>query len=169
MLVLQIEPALSPCVNRIQLLQIKIGTFFLNVNACLPHGILRVRPLYVKEAFPEPPMGIDPQEALTMSDKADNVQNPIGRQIMQLQLVGIQQAPDERMNRKRKPTRKEALKAYPFIRLWRRNFFIPWNPSRALRHQTIVHQHAQIYNPEDGPLPSTSHPRRVLSRAGALG
>src|SRR4051812_13511374 len=107
MLILQIKPALPPCINRIELLQMKVGVFILNGNAQLPHGISRVRPLYVKKVFPEPPMGIDPQEALTKSDKAGNGQHPIGSQIMQLQLIGVKQTPDKRMNWKGQAMRKE--------------------------------------------------------------
>src|ERR1041385_2484049 len=66
------------------------------------------------------------------------------------------------MNRKRKPTREEALKEYPFIWTRRRNLLIPRNPSGTIYHHAIRYQVIQICGSESRPLPPTSHPRRLL-------
>src|SRR3954464_12499537 len=126
-----------------------------------PHSILGVRPLYIKDALPEPPMGIYPQESVAKSNEAGDVQNPIGSQIMQLQLVGVQQTPNKGMNRKGKPAREERLETYPFIRRRSRNLLTPWNPHCTFRHQAIVHQRAQIHGPKGGTLPSANHLGRL--------
>src|SRR3954464_10594987 len=118
-----------------------------------PHSILGVRPLYIKDALPEPPMGIYPQESVAKSNEAGDVQNPIGSQIMQLQLVGVQQTPNKGMNRKGKPAREERLETYSFICRWSGNLLVPRNPHRTLRHQAIGYQRAQIRDPKGGPLP----------------
>src|SRR4051812_13432171 len=98
--VLQIKPAFPPPANRVDLLQVKIRVFILNGDAHATHGILRISPLHTKETPPEPPMRINTQERLTQGDKAGNVQNPVRGQIMQLDTVGVQQAPHKRMQRK---------------------------------------------------------------------
>src|SRR3954462_7218660 len=90
--------------------------FIPNGDAHSTHDVLRVRPFYTKKAPPKSHMGVNPQEGLTKSDETRNVQNPIGSQIMQLEPIGIQQAPNERMQRKSNPTVEENLEAYPLIR-----------------------------------------------------
>src|ERR1041385_9380026 len=88
-LILQIEPTFPPCTDGVKHLQIKVRFGVPNGHTHLPYSVLRVRPLYTKEVLPEPPMGIDPQESLTMGNKASNVQNPIGSQIVQLKPIGV--------------------------------------------------------------------------------
>src|ERR1041385_2946460 len=89
------------------------------------HGVLRVHPFYIKKAPPKSPMGVNPQEGLAKSDETRNVQNPIGSQIMQLEPIGIQQAPNKRMQRKSKPAVEKTLEASPLARRRRRNRLIP--------------------------------------------
>src|ERR1041385_6206896 len=144
MLILQIEPTFPPSTDGFKHLQIKVRMLIPNGYTHLPHNILGVRPIYTKEALPEPPMGMDPQEGLTKGNKVGNVQNPIGSQIMQLKPVGIQQTANKRVNRKGKPTREESLKAHPLIRRRSRNRLIPWNPHGIPRHQAISNQRAEI-------------------------
>src|SRR4051812_31825335 len=87
--VLQIKPALPPPANRVDLLQVKIRIFIHNGDAHATHGIFRISSLHTKEMPPESPMRINTHERLTQSDKAGNVQNPVWRQIMQLDAVRI--------------------------------------------------------------------------------
>src|SRR3954467_436845 len=98
--------------------------FIPNGDTYSTHVVLTVRPFYIKKAPPKSPMGVNPQEGLAKSDETRNVQNPIGSQIMQLEPIGIQQAPNERMQRKSKPTVEESLEAYPLVRRRRWNRFI---------------------------------------------
>src|SRR3954463_9479413 len=105
--ILQIKPALSPPANGIDLLQVKIRIFIPNGDTHPTHGILRVRPFYTKKAPPESPMGVNPQESLTKSDETRNVQTPVGSHVVQLEPIGIQQATNERMQRKSKPAVEE--------------------------------------------------------------
>src|SRR4051812_5446516 len=107
--------------------------FIPNGDTHSTHDVFTVRPFYIKNASPKSPMGINPQESLTKGDKTRNVQNPIGSKVMQLEPIGIQQAPNERMQRKSKPTVEESLEAYPLIRRRR------W--SRLITRKTSIARH----------------------------
>src|ERR1041385_5422678 len=122
--------------------------FIPNGDTHSTHGVLIVRPFYIKKASPKSPMGINPQEGLTKSDETRNVQNPIGSQIIQLEPIGIQQAPNERMQRKSKPTVEESLEAYPLVRHQRRNRLITGKTDIAHHHHAISDQRIQISSPE---------------------
>src|ERR1041385_7434803 len=133
------------------------------------HGVLRVHPFYIKKAPPKPPMGVNPQEGLAKSDETRNVQTPIGSQVMQLEPIRIQQAPNKRMQRKSKPTMEESLEAYPHVRRRRWNRLITRKTNIARHHHTISNQRIQISSPERGPLPLAGHLGRLDSSTGALG
>src|SRR4051812_19234293 len=66
------------------------------------------------------------------------------------------------MNWKCKPSREEALEAYPFVRMRYGSLLVPRNPSCAIYHHAIRHQCIQIRSPESRPLPPTGHPCRLL-------
>src|ERR1041385_8975445 len=127
--------------------------FIPNGDTHSTHGVLRVRPFYIKKAPPKSPMGINPQESLTKSDETRNVQNPIGSKVMQLEPIGMQQAPNERMQRKSKPTVEESLKAYPLVRRRRWSELIAKKTGIARHHHSISNQRIQIFSTECRPLP----------------
>src|ERR1041385_1708770 len=114
-------------------------------------------------------MGVNPQEGLTKSDETRNVKNSVGSQVMQLESIGIQQAANERMQRKSKPAVEESLEAYPLVRRRRRNRLITRETHITLHHHAVSNQRIQIPGPERGPLPLAGHPGRIYSSTGALG
>src|ERR1041385_2732205 len=143
--------------------------FIPNRDTHSTHGVLRVRPFYTKKAPPKSPMGVNPQEGLTKSDETRNVQNPVGSQVMQLEPIGVQQAPNERMQRKSKPVVEESLEAYPLIRRRRRNRLITRETHISLHHHAVSNQRIQVPGPERGTLPLAGHPGRLYSSTGVLG
>jgi hypothetical protein len=58
-------------------------------------------------------MGFDPQKTLTEHDETCNVQNHVGIQIMELNLVCKEKAAKERVRRKQKSPEEEGEKDYP--------------------------------------------------------
>src|ERR1041385_3755007 len=110
--------------------------FIPNGDTHSTHGVLAVRPFNIKKTSPKSPMGINPQESLTKSDETRNVQNPIGSKVMQLEPIRIQQPPNERMQRKGKPTMEESLEAYSLVRRRCRSRLI------ARKMGIARHQHA---------------------------
>src|ERR1041385_3504641 len=143
--------------------------FIPNGDTHSTHDVLTVRPFYIKKASPKSPMGINPQEGLTKSDETRNVQNPIGSKVMQLEPIGIQQAPNERMQQKSKTTVEESLEAYPLVRRWCRNRLIARKTGIARHHHAISNQRIQIFSPERGPLPLAGHLGRLDSNTRTLG
>src|SRR3954462_829766 len=71
--ILQIKQTFPPATNGINLLQIKVRVLISTGDAYFPHGVLGIRPLYIKEAPPEPRMGINPQEDLTKGNEASDM------------------------------------------------------------------------------------------------
>src|ERR1041385_790372 len=112
--------------------------FIPNRDTHSTHGVLTFRPFYIKKTSPKSPMGINPQEGLTKSDETRNVQNPIESKVMQLEPIGIQQAPNKRMQRKSKTTVEESLEAYPLVRRRCRNRLIASKTGIALHTNTIT-------------------------------
>jgi hypothetical protein len=66
----------------------------------------------------EHPVGFDPKEALTEHDETRDVENSIGIQIMELNLVSKEKTPEERMRGKRKPSKEKSEQNYPEARRW---------------------------------------------------
>src|ERR1041385_1352966 len=143
--------------------------FIPNGDTHSTHDVLTVRPFYIKKASPKSPMGINPQEGLTKSNETRNVQNPIGSKVMQLEPIGIQQAPNERMQWKSKSTVEESLEAYPLVRRRRWSRLIARKTGIARHHHAISNQHIQIFSPERRPLPLAGHLGRFDGSTGALG
>src|ERR1041385_2883413 len=143
--------------------------FIPNGDTHSTHGVLRVRPFYIKKTPPKSPMGVNPQEDLAKSDETRNVQNPIGSQVMQLETIGIKQAPNGRMQRKSKPTVEESMEASPLVRRRRWNRLITRKTDIARHHHAISNQRIQISSPERRPLPLAGHLGRLDSSTGALG
>jgi hypothetical protein len=69
-------------------------------------------------------VGFDPQEAFTERDKARNVENGIGIQIMKLNPVSKKETTEERMRGKRQTPQQESDEDYPESR---------WRPGNDLR------------------------------------
>src|ERR1044071_1920082 len=111
--------------------------FIPNGNTHSTHGVLRVCPFYIKKVPPKSPMGANPQEGLARSDETRNVQNPMGSQVMQREPIGIQQAPNERVQRKSKPTVEESLEAYSLVRRRRWSRLIARKTGIARHHHAI--------------------------------
>src|ERR1041385_3533899 len=143
--------------------------FIPNGDTHSTHGVLRVRPFYTKKAPLKSAMEVNPQEGLTKSDETRNVQNPVGSQVMQLEPIGIQQAANERMQRKSKPAVEESLEAYPIVRRQGRNRLITRETHISLHHHAVSNQRIQIPGPERRPLPLAEHLGRLYSSTGALG
>jgi hypothetical protein len=63
-------------------------------------------------------VGFDPQEALTERDKARNVKDGIGIQVMELNPVSEKKTAEERMRGKRQTPQQESDKDYPESEGW---------------------------------------------------
>jgi hypothetical protein len=66
-----------------------------------------------KDSAPKRPMGLDPQNTLTVRDETRNVQNCVGIQIMELNPVCKEKTTKKRVRRKRKSPEEEGKKDYP--------------------------------------------------------
>jgi hypothetical protein len=99
-LVLGVEPSGPPADIVLRCSQIEV----LDVGA---HRAAETAGLIVERApededLPlERPVGFDPQEAFTQRDKARNVQDGVGIQIVKLNPIGEEEPTEERMRRKR--------------------------------------------------------------------
>jgi hypothetical protein len=63
-------------------------------------GLVGQRAPNSEDSPPQCPVGFDPQEAFTERDKARNVKNGIGIQVMELNPVSKEKTAEERMRRK---------------------------------------------------------------------
>jgi hypothetical protein len=70
-------------------------------------------------------VGFNPQETFTKHDEAHYVQDGVGIQIMELNLIGKKKTTEEFMRRKREPVKCECKKKYPEPRRWPGNDFRP--------------------------------------------
>jgi hypothetical protein len=61
-------------------------------------------PLEEEQLLPEAPVGVDSQEALAKHHECGDLHNAVGSEVMQLQPVGVQQAPDEGVKGEGEPT-----------------------------------------------------------------
>ena len=89
--------------------------------------------LHPEYAFPESPVGMNPQETLTENDKAQNVLNRILRKVMQLDSVHIKERTEKRMQGERE-TLGEMIReddAFTFPRVG--DFFVLLQPAPAAR------------------------------------
>jgi hypothetical protein len=77
-----------------------------------------------KNSVPQRPVGFDPQETFTERDKACNVKNGIGIQIMELNPVSEKETAEERIRGKRQTPQQESDEDYPKSR---------WRPGNDLR------------------------------------
>jgi hypothetical protein len=66
-----------------------------------------------KDSTPKCPVGFNPQEAFTERDKARNVEDCVGIQIMELNPVSEKEATEERMRRQRQTPQQKGDKNYP--------------------------------------------------------
>jgi hypothetical protein len=57
-------------------------------------------PLEEEEFLPEAPVGVNAEEALTKHHEGYHLHDAIGCEVMELQPIGIQQPPDEGVERK---------------------------------------------------------------------
>jgi hypothetical protein len=76
-------------------------------------------------------MGLDPQKALTERDETRNVQNRIGIQIMELNLIRKEKAAKKRVRGKRKSSEDESKKDY--LEAWGRLGDDLWTDGEGLR------------------------------------
>jgi hypothetical protein len=71
-----------------------------------------------ENSTPERPVGFDPEEALTEHDETRNVENSVGIQIVELNLVSKEKTSEERMRGKLNPSKEKSEKDYPEARRW---------------------------------------------------
>jgi hypothetical protein len=64
-------------------------------------GLIGQRVPNHEDSAPQCPVGFDPQETLTERDKARNVENRVGIQVVELNPVGKEEATEKRMWGKR--------------------------------------------------------------------
>jgi hypothetical protein len=88
-----------------------------------------------KDSTPKRPMGLDPQKTLTERDETRNVQNRVGIQIMELNLIRKKKTAKKRVRRKRKSPEEEGEKDYP--EAWGRPVDDLWTCSEGF-HQIIL-------------------------------
>ena len=68
-----------------------------------------------KEVPPQVKVGVDPQESLAQRDKRCHVLDPIGIEMLQLNLVEVKQPLEEFVGRGRKPTLMEVGKQHHVV------------------------------------------------------
>jgi hypothetical protein len=61
-------------------------------------------PLEEEQLLPEALVGVDSQKALTKHHECSDLYNAVGCEVVQLQPVGVQQAPDKGVKGKGEPT-----------------------------------------------------------------
>jgi hypothetical protein len=116
-------------------------------------------------------VGFDPQEAFTERDKARNVKDRIGIQVMELNPVSKEKTAEERMQGKRQTPQQEGNEDYPESR--RR----PGNDLRAsgkqLRRHVLQESHllslGQFLVPDLGLNPAANGRAVGISHLGFLG
>jgi hypothetical protein len=74
-----------------------------------------------EDSAPQRPVGLDPHEAFTERDKARNVKDCVGIQIMELNPVSEKEAAEERMQGKRQTPQQKGDEKYPESRRRPRN------------------------------------------------
>jgi hypothetical protein len=100
--------------------------------------LIRGLALHAEDPFPQIPMGLDPQEALTQHDEARDVQYGIGVQVMHLGSVGKKKASEEIVRRKRKSAEDECHEHYRIPQVELESILVqthgppPHHPSGAL-------------------------------------
>jgi hypothetical protein len=94
----------------------------------------------VEDSTLECPVGLDSKEALIERDETRNVENSVGIQIMELNPVSKEETPEERMRRKRKPSKEKSEKNYPKSHRWTGYDF--WASGENLRR--IILQEADL-------------------------
>jgi hypothetical protein len=124
-----------------------------------------------EDSAPQCPVGFDPQEALTERDKARNVKDRIGIQVVELNPVSKKKTAEERMRGKRQTPQQEGNEDYPESR--RR----PGNDLRAggerLRRRVLQESHllglGQFLVPNLGLDPAANGGAVGIGRLGLLG
>jgi hypothetical protein len=66
-----------------------------------------------EKELPQNPMGLDPEEGFTESDKAGDVQNRVWRELVKLHAVNEERPTEKFVGRKRKTTQKKSKKHHP--------------------------------------------------------
>jgi hypothetical protein len=87
---MNVQPLFPPALNGVGKFDIKIVDFRPNTynNAANIVGDVVVAiAANAKDAFPQGPIGLDPEKALTECDKNRNVEERVGRQMMQLKPI----------------------------------------------------------------------------------
>jgi hypothetical protein len=70
-----------------------------------------------EDSAPQRPVGLNPQEALTKRDKARDMKNGVGIQVVELNPICKQKAAKKRVEGKRESPEKECKEKYP--KSWR--------------------------------------------------
>jgi hypothetical protein len=115
--VLGIEPFRPPARVVLQCLEIEIFDVWMHLAAEAASLVVRRAP-DGEDSMLECPVGLDSKEAFTKHDETRNVENSVGIQIMELNPISKKETPEERMRRKRKPSKEKSEKNYPKVRRW---------------------------------------------------
>jgi hypothetical protein len=81
-------------------LKVEVVDVWAHLNAKAA-GLIRQRVPNGKDSAPQRPVGFDPQEALTKRDKARNVKDGVGIQVVELNPISEKKATEKRMRGKR--------------------------------------------------------------------
>jgi hypothetical protein len=115
--VLGVEPLCPPARIFLQNLEIEVFDVLAHLAAEAASLVVRGMPNGVNST-PERLVGLDTKEALTEHDETRNVENSVGIQIMELNLVSKEETSEERMRGERKPSKEKSEKDYPEARRW---------------------------------------------------
>jgi hypothetical protein len=110
--VLSIEPFRPPARVVLRHLEIEIFDVWTHLAAKATSLVVRRAP-DGEDSTPESLVGLDSKEALIEHDETRNVENSVGIQIMELNPVSKEVTPEERMRRKRKPSKEKSEKNLP--------------------------------------------------------
>jgi hypothetical protein len=151
-------------------LEVEIFNVWAHLNAETA-GLIWQRMPNNKDSAPQRPVGLDPQEAFTERDKARNVKDGIGIQVVELNPVSKKKTTEERMQGKRQTPQQEGDEDYPESR--RR----PGNDLRAggerLRRRVLQEAHllglGQLLVPDLGLDPAANGGSVSIGRFGLLG
>jgi hypothetical protein len=151
-------------------LEVEIFNVWAHLNAKTV-GLIRQRVPNNKDSAPQRPVGFNPQEALTERDKARNVKDGIGIQVMELNPISKKKTAEERMRGKRQTPQQEGDEDYPESRRW------PGKDLRAggerLHRRVLQEAHllglGQLLVPDLGLDPAANGGSVGIGRLGLLG